>query len=140
MLLSAMVCSIRTNSRSGTSGTPSRRARLRQALASPERTRKASNSSGVVRAERGSSSTISTSSFLAGHMHEVHRHSAHGDAQGLGDGLGADAVQRGLLLVDDEPGLRLIGLDIPIHIHHPGGVPEDGALPAPGHGDLLVGP
>ena len=56
--------------------------------------------------------------LLAREVEQIDRLAANGDAQRLRDRLGADAVQRGLFLVDDEARLRLVGLDIPIHIDH----------------------
>ena len=56
--------------------------------------------------------------FFARQMEEIDRLAADGDAQRLRNRLGADAVQRGLFLVDDEARLRLVGLDIPIDIDH----------------------
>ena len=50
-------------------------------------------------------------------MEQIDRLAADGDAQRLRNCLGADAVQRGLFLVDDEARLRLVGLDIPIDVH-----------------------
>ena len=66
MLFSIVVCSTCTSSRNGMSGAVPVAPGSGSAFASPERTRSASNSSGVVRAERGSSSMIFTSSFSRG--------------------------------------------------------------------------
>ena len=87
------------------------------ALASPERTRSASNSSGVVRADRGSSQHDVHVLLFARQVQQIDRLAADGDAQRLRNRLGADAVQRGLFLVDDEARLRLVGLDIPVDVH-----------------------
>ena len=53
-------------------------------------------------------------------MEQIHRLPAHGDGQRLRNRLGADAVQRGFLLINHEPRLGLVVLDIPIRIHDAG--------------------
>ena len=63
--------------------------------------------------------------FLPRHMQQIHRFAAHCETQGFGDRLGADPHQGGLFFVDDEAGLGLVGLDVPIDIHHSGCGLED---------------
>ena len=58
--------------------------------------------------------------LFARQVEQIDRLAADGDAQRLRNRLGADAVQRGLFLVDDEARLRLVGLDIPVHVHDAG--------------------
>ncbi len=58
-------------------------------------------------------------------MHQVHGEALDSNPQRLGNRFGADPVQRRLLLVDDKPRLRLVGLDIPVDIHHAGGLLEN---------------
>ena len=49
---------------------------------------------------------------------------------------GGDAVQRGLLVVHIKADLRLRILDVPVHIHHAGGLWK--ILDLPGDLDLAV--
>ena len=63
--------------------------------------------------------------LLARHVQQIHRFTAHRDGKCLGNRLGADAVQRGLFLVNHEPHLRLVGFDIPIRVHDAGRVVEN---------------
>ena len=55
--------------------------------------------------------------LLARDVEQIHGFTAHGDAQRFGNRFGADAVERGLFLVDDETHLRLVGLDVPVRVH-----------------------
>ena len=56
--------------------------------------------------------------LLVGQMEQIHGITTHGETERLGNGFGADSVQGGLFLVDDKARLRLVGLDIPVHIYH----------------------
>jgi hypothetical protein len=64
--------------------------------------------------------------LLLGLMQQIDRFAIDGDFERLRDRGGADAVQRGFFLVDDEAGFLLIGLDVPIHIDDAGVALEDG--------------
>ena len=87
------------------------------ALASPERTRSASNSSGVVRLASGSCKTMFTSSFSRGTCSKSTDSPPTAICSVCGNRLRADAVERGLFLVDHEAHLRLVGFDIPVRVH-----------------------
>ena len=58
-------------------------------------------------------------------MEEVDRLAAHGESEGLRNRLGAHAMKGGFFLVDDEAGLGLVRLDIPVHIDDSGGFLEN---------------
>ena len=60
--------------------------------------------------------------FLARDMKQIHRLAADGDAQRLGNRFGADAVERGLFLVNDEAHFGLVSFNIPVRVHHARGV------------------
>ena len=63
--------------------------------------------------------------LLMGHMEQIHGITTNGETERLGNGFRADSVQGGLFLVDDKARLRLVGLDIPVHIHHARSLFED---------------
>ena len=126
MLLSVMVCSTVTSSRNGTSGdVPVVEPGSGSALASPERTRKREQFLGAGPAGQRQLEDDVHVLLLARDVQQIHRLAADGHPQRLGNRLGADAVQRGLFLVDDEAHLRLVGFDIPVGVHHAGRVVEN---------------
>ena len=59
------------------------------------------------------------------HVQLPDRLAAQGDPERPGNGFGLDAVERGLLLVDDEELLGVRGLDIPVHVDHAGRADEE---------------
>jgi hypothetical protein len=71
-------------------------------------------------------------------VHQVDRLALRGEMQRLGDRGFAHAVQGGLGLVDDEAHLRLRILDVPVDVHHAGGLLHD-APDLAGEGDALRG-
>src|SRR4029453_15245759 len=127
-----MVRSTVTSSRKGTrGGAPIVEPGSGNALASPERTRKASKSSGVARAARGGARWAREFEhdfyvlFLQWLVHQIPRQSADRYFQRLRNRLGTDAVQGGLFLVDHEARLGLVVFEVIIHIHDTVGVLED---------------
>src|SRR6516162_4209892 len=56
--------------------------------------------------------------LLVGHMEQIHGITTNCETERLGNGFRAYSVQGGLFLVDDKAHLRLVGLDIPVHVHH----------------------
>ena len=65
----------------------------------------------VVLDERGDFETDIDVFLLGGLVEQIDRLAIDGDFEGLGNGGGADAVERGLFLVDDEAVFLLVRLD-----------------------------
>ena len=115
MLLSTRPGSTLTSSRNGT----------RAPAGFAPRTRSASRSSGEVRSDCGRRTTICTSSFSRGRCSKSTAAPPTAIFKVCAMALLADAVEGGLFLVQHEPHLGLVGLDIPVGVHDAVGVVED---------------